>query len=85
MILNKLLKTLHQRNFNNSFITSALQTRRVNTSEPNVIKSKVPNINIPDIFLEEYVWNGLHKWHDKVALVISFYCIGTCEIVFTLF
>lgn len=74
MFLNKLLKNLNKRNFNNSFVVSVLQIRRTSSGfEPNVIKSKAENINIPDTFLEEYLWKGLDKWHDKVALVSSLY------------
>ncbi|KAF2878839.1 hypothetical protein ILUMI_27328 [Ignelater luminosus] len=73
MLLKKLLKNLPTRNFNNSYyFIGVLQIRRTSSaSEPNVVRSKAEDINIPDVFLEEYLWNGLNKWHDKVALVCA--------------
>lgn len=52
------------------FVNSVNQTRCISSKlEPNVIKSKIPDINIPRISLNEFVWRNLDKWHDKTALV----------------
>lgn len=39
------------------------------SQEVNVIKSKLPQLEIPNILIDEYVWRNLDKWHDKTALV----------------
>lgn len=39
--------------------------------EVNVVKSKLPEINIPNSLLNDYVWLNVDKWKDKTALVRS--------------
>lgn len=39
------------------------------TNESKIIKSKLPDIEIPKLLIHEYMWRNLDKWHDKIALV----------------
>lgn len=48
---------------------SSLSSIRRQKSYENIIKSKVPDIIIPKKLITEYVWENLHKWQDKVAVV----------------
>lgn len=44
---------------------------RQKTTQASVIRSKLPEIDLQDIFLGEYVWKNLDKWPEKTALVSS--------------
>lgn len=37
--------------------------------EVNVVKSKLPDVQIPNILLNDYIWKDVDKWKDKTALV----------------
>lgn len=39
------------------------------TNEPNIVKSKLRDVEIPKMLIHEYMWRNLHKWHEKTALV----------------
>lgn len=39
------------------------------SKEVNVVKSKLPDVQIPSILLNEYIWKDVDKWKDKTALV----------------
>lgn len=39
------------------------------SNEINVVKSKIPDILLPNALVHEYVWENVDKWHDKTALV----------------
>lgn len=45
------------------------------SQEVNVVKSKLPQLDIPNILIDEYVWRNLDKWHDKTALVSCIACL----------
>lgn len=35
----------------------------------NIVRSKIPSINIPNERLTDYIWAGLEKWGEKTAVV----------------
>lgn len=39
------------------------------SQEINVVKSKIPDVSIPNVLVHEYMWENVDKWHDKTALV----------------
>lgn len=39
--------------------------------EAHVVRSKLPDVQIPNILLNEYIWKDIDKWKDKTALVRS--------------
>ena len=37
--------------------------------EANVIRSPYSDVEVPEVNLADYVWQNVHQWPDKVALV----------------
>lgn len=45
------------------------QEQRLLSASNNVIKSCLPDVEIPTISLPDYVWQQVDQWPDKVAIV----------------
>lgn len=43
------------------------------SQEINVVKSKIPDVLIPNVLVHEYMFENVDKWHDKTALVSILY------------
>lgn len=42
------------------------------SNQVNIVKSKIPDVNIPNILINEYAWHNVEKWYDKTAVVSTF-------------
>ncbi|KAF2888636.1 hypothetical protein ILUMI_17537 [Ignelater luminosus] len=45
------------------------QRNNSSTSNQNIVRSKLPDIEIPNVFIEDVIFRGLDKWGDKIAVV----------------
>lgn len=50
-------------------VTLTAQRCRGLSKQANVVKSRFPNVDIPNQRVDEYIFNNLEKWADKTALV----------------
>lgn len=58
------------------------------SNQVNIVKSKIPSVNIPNILINEYAWLNVEKWYDKTAVVSTFiynlriYILNNCRVYF---
>ncbi|XP_041981331.1 4-coumarate--CoA ligase 1-like [Aricia agestis] len=45
---------------------------RGNSSDANILKSNLKDIKVPNLTIDEYVWQNLDRWPDKTSTVCAF-------------
>lgn len=71
MLSNAVKRCITRRNADIKTIVAFLQQRNNSSTSnnPNIVRSKFPDVEISNVFIEDVIFKGLDKWGDKTAVV----------------
>lgn len=67
--MRAILKKVINRKLKNSLGVIFEKNRNLCSNVPRILNSGIPDVDIPKVSINEFVWENVGKWENRIAVV----------------